>query len=262
MVPKDGARTVQTLISGGQVTIEVFDSRVAEVSVNSAPPSKSVVFNAGNAQEFSFNIHGRLPARTTIFALDQNRAVINRMVVSVKTEQKVQYAIFRLRDFLNETPNSMGDIKAIMIDVENSFLKQANVRLIRQDELEVLKVQSFLGDPLDFGEKPLERSTRLLIQDAIRDSGKLSAGLNLVSSWTIKGSQGFTPPETENICVVGAVRNKLVETCTFVHEACHALGLRHERHAREHLMNDQGFDSFLMTQEDIDRINQTGLRPL
>lgn len=265
MVPVGGTRSF-SIRTAGQVRIEVFSTLGAQVSIDGAPAAKFQTFNSPAETVRTFTIHGRGEGRTTIFALDETRTILDRMMVSVKKERVLTYNLHRLGDSLRETPRTMQTLRSILADVEKTYLQQANVRLVRRRENEMLRIKKNLRDPIDVSipfvpALATRPNFRVVLKERLDELGFLGEDLNLVSSWRLTGADGslggFTP-DLGRICVCEAKNDHAAEASTYAHEMGHALGLFHGGHSPVDLMNGIGQDSFRMIQPDIDKVNPSG----
>src|SRR6266849_877363 len=262
----NGSRPFLVRMSGGTVQIEVFSTSVAEISIAGFPPSKFQILKSPAQSDLTFTIHAVGEGRTTIFALDDNRTILDRMNVSVKKERPLTYNLIRLGDSLRETLRTMDQLRSIMKTVEEVYLAQANVKLIRRNEVEAAKfrIKEDLKDPIDVsvpGRGSIRPNVRVVLRRRLDELGFFGEKVNLISSWRLTGTDGslagFTPV-LGTTCICEAKTNESSEASAYAHEVGHALGLRHETHIREELMNDQGQDSFRMNQHDIDTVNPSG----
>jgi hypothetical protein len=261
-----GSRPFLVRISGGTVRLEVFNTSVAEISIVGFPPSKFQILQSPAQSDLTFTIHAVGEGRTTIFALDDNRTILDKMTVSVKTELPLTYNLIRLGDSLRDTRRTMDQLRSVMKIVEDVYLVQANVKLIRKNEVEaaVFRIKEDLKDPIDVTVPPtvsLRPNLRVVLRQRLNELGFFGENLNLISSWNLTGvngtNAGFTP-DLGTTCICEVKQNDLIEASAYAHEVGHALKLRHETHIRDELMNDQGQDSFRMNQDDIDKLNPSG----
>jgi hypothetical protein len=267
MVPVTGSRPFNVRMPGGAVRIEVFSTLGAEISIDGSSPAKFQVLNGAAQSERTFTIHARGEGRTTIFALDENRTILDRMIVSVKTERPLTYNLHRLGDSLRDTRRTTEELRSIMGTVEKTYLLQANVRLTRRNE-SVLRVKKDLGDPIDTtepGTLAIRPNLRVVLKKRLGELGFLGENVNLISSWRLSSGEnslaGFTP-DLGTICICEAKDDPLVEASAYAHEMGHALGLVHPNHNSFELMNGKGQDSFRMNQPDIDGVNPSGTKGL
>jgi len=268
MVPVNGSRPFNVRIPGGAIRIEVFSTLGAEISIDGSPPAKSQILKSAAGSEQTFTIHGRSEGRTVIFALDENGIIRDRLIMSVKNERPLTYNLHRLGDSLRETRRTMDQLRSIMRTVERVYLLQANVRLTRRNDVNMLRIKKNLDDPIDVRE-PGITSARANFREELKARlgtlGFLAENLNLISSWRLTGVDGslagFTP-DVGTICICEAKDDPLVEASAYAHEIGHALRLQHKDHAVQELMNDRGKDSFRMTKGDIDTVNTSGSKPL
>jgi hypothetical protein len=262
-----GSRPFLVRISGGTVQIEAKNATVAEISIAGFPPSKFQILKSPAQSDLPFTIHAVREGRTTIFALDDNRTILDRMNVSVKTELQLTYNLIRLGDSLRETLRTMDQLRSIMTTVEDVYLTQANVKLIRRNEVEAaqFRIKKDLKDPIDVSVPPpisLRPNLRVLLRQRLGELGLVGEKLNLISSWSltgIDGSLGGFTPDLGTTCICEVKGNELIEASSYAHEMGHALGLRHETHNLQEMMNDKGVNSFRMNQADINALNQSGL---
>ena len=271
MVPVNGTRPFNIRMSGGAVRIEVFSTLGAELSIDGALPAKFQTLQSSGPPDRTFTIHGRGEGRTTIFALDENRTILDRMIVSIKNERPLTYNMHLLGDSLRNTTKTMNGFRSIMTTVEKVYLLQANVRLVRRSERdEFFRIKKNLGDPIDVSQPliPLLASRpdlRVELQKRLVELGFFGEDLNIISTWRLKSEDGslagFTP-DLGTTCLGEAKDDPIAEATTFAHEIGHALGLIHVPHVVEEMMNDNGRDSFRMTQVDIDTVNRSGTKPL
>ena len=272
MVPRTGSRTFNVRISG-EVRIEVFSILGAEISIDGFPPAKSQVLKSAAPSERTFTIHGRGECLTTIFALDENRTILDRMAISIKNERPVTYNLHRLGDSLRVTRRTIGQLRSLMTTVEDIYLKQASVRLVRSRENEKLLIKENLGDPIDLSNpddsllSAISTNFQLALKKRLSVLGFLTENLNLVSTWRLRNGRGdslagFTPPELVTVCICEAKDDPVAEATTYAHEMGHALGLRHPGHFPSEMMNDGGVDSFRMIRSDIDTLNPSGTKGL
>ena len=264
MVPVGGSREFRVRVSG-KVQLAVGNSSLVTIGTAGAPTGSRLTFDSKAGPEFSFTIRSIAGAgRTQIVAARSDGSVVDRLVVSVKTERSVTYNIHRLQDIVRLTSRGFTELQTIMGKVEKYYLEQANIRLTRQ-RTQTLFIKQDLGDPFDDTPDLIKP-----IDNELSAKGFYAATLNLISTWDLKDKflgmplQGSTPFLLQTfrpqVVLVKAQQND-EETNTYAHEIGHGLGLQHQDQPHNFLMNDQGNLGYAMRAIDIDRINTSGTQP-
>jgi hypothetical protein len=184
MVPAGGSREFKVRLSG-KIQLVAQHPHLVTIGKPGAALGPQISYDSLALQEFSFAIKSVSGAgRTQIIAAKADGAVIDRLIVSVKTERPLTYNIHRLQDIARVTKRGFAELQAIMDKVENYYLNQANLRLIRR-RTGTLFIGDDLGDPFD----PSVDKTKL-IDDALISGGCYASNLNVISTWDLRDNWG------------------------------------------------------------------------
>jgi hypothetical protein len=264
MVPGAGTREVSLQVSG-RVTL-FCNAKVCEFALDGSPPSNMAVLDHSTLTQHRITLHGRNSGRTALLAVGDGGKYppLDMMVVSVKDERPITYNVHVLEDTKRKTRRTLEELNGIMQTVEKLYLKQANVRL-HKVKGNALFIKDDLGDPIDVLKPPpisLRVNVMSVIKERLDQLGMTAENLNLVATWNLESGgtslQGKTSDVGGRICLVQMGSNVTAESTTYAHEIGHALGLLHDDHSNDYMMNGNGQDSFRMSCPDIDRVNNSG----
>jgi hypothetical protein len=247
----------------GEILLVSRDFDVCEFSIDDSPPFRALVVNHPNGKVCKLTLHGRSAGRTKLLAIDNGtKELLDPLIVSVKTQRLITYNLHRLQDLRRSTKRTFEDLHGIMQRVEDTYLKQANIRLQRVHEQDTL-IRDDLSDPIQVDPEPgggRDHELPRQLRAKIREHGLDKDTINFVSTWNMVGQLGQTP-DFLTLCLCRAWDGPPVEEAIiYAHELGHALGMRHEDHDNQFLMFVGPVGSFRLSQFDIDRMNASGTR--
>ena len=272
MVPIGGTRELRMHVSG-RVKL-LCDPKVCQFTLGSLAPTHMAVLNHEAITEYRLTLHPQGIGRTALVAVADplKYPPLDILVISVKKEATVTYNLHLLTDLRHPNGNkrTFDELNNMMQTVEKVYLKQANVRL-HKVQGNVLFIKDDFGDPIDMLKPPpisVRTNVREVVLEKLRELGMTKERVNLISTWNLKNHtqdlHGFTPGfETAGwaaMCFLQKENDALGEASNFAHELGHALGLAHDGHTVDFLMNGLGADSFKMSAADIDQLNPSGTK--
>jgi len=262
MVPVRDKREMGVITDSSDCLLRIEDPAVASManfrsSFGPLPtPSLTVdQFQLPKNSRVAFSILGKSVGHTELHLEEQNGAVQDLLLVSVKNKVTKQFSLCFLSDSLRSTTRPKADAVAIMGPVASVYLNQANLELKLLGQPTDVSVARNLGNPI----RP---STPGVVRDIISATpGSLFRGdVVIYCCWDVEDSRTLGVTRGQ-VCFVedGGAPTDFEVRFVFGHEVGHALGLDHNG-SFDHLMfATTASRSSKLSQFEIDTINQTGL---
>lgn len=265
MVPSGGAALVHVRVDGIDSVVLSEDPSVAAVGsladgFTPSPINRAVLPAASPAPVQFVRVEAKSVGRTRILVADADgrRRIRDSVDISVKSEVRKTFRLWRLKDAIHETARTNTQMIDIMVHVAKIYKGQANVKLDQVGTPETLLIKDDLGDPI--------KSSNLLIPRAalaIKLSTQSTADFDLVSVWNMPHALGKAAPVLSVALIVDYKPGQLLnEASTYAHELCHAFGQIVHATQASVLMSTSPPDGFQMTKSNIDTVNPTGGRPV
>jgi hypothetical protein len=265
MIPSGGASLVQVRVDGINSIVLSEDPGVAAVGsladgFRPSPINRAVLPGASLVPVQFVRVEAKSVGRTRILVADADgrRRIRDSIEISVKSEVRKTFRLWRLKDAIHETARTNQQMIDIMRNVAKIYKGQANVKLEQVGTPGTLVIKDDLGDPI--------KSSNLLLPRvalAIKQSPEPTADFDLVSVWNMPHLLGKAAPVISVALIVDYKPLQILnESATYAHELCHSFG--HISHANQAgvLMSTSPPDGFQMTKSNIDTVNSTGGRPV
>ena len=262
MVPVRDKREMGVITDASDCLLRVADPAVASMAnfrTSSGPiPTPTLTVDdlpLPKNSRVAFSILGKRVGHTELRLEGQNGAVQNLLLVSVKDKVTKQFALCFLSDALRSTTRAKADAVAIMGPVATVFLNQANLDLKLLGQPTDVSVARNLGNPI----RPAARG---IVRDIIAatPASLFRGDIVIYCCWDVEDSRtlGVT---RGHICFVedGGAPTDFAVRFVFGHEVGHALGLDHNGKIDHLMFATTDSRSSLLSQFEIDTINQTGL---
>lgn len=278
MIPTGGRSTWRVRFKGGTVRITSKNANAAALGDGQGNrlPRNLLSLNSVNEKTVDFTIlAGQGPDRTVLVAEDAKGGNLDTLTISVKTVLPKTYMIHRIVNPTMKTNRNSQDLETMLRTVKATYLAQANADLTQIGPVNDLLITNDYGDPINLSNRRprhggAAKQETVNFNEDVLDTLKRKfkfgkADFHMVSTCQMHGPLGTTP-NFKNVCYVAhSVNGNALEpeSTTWAHELGHAFQLVHLGHNVSEMMAEGNVaghqNSFSMTDDDIDKINPSGL---